>query len=149
MLIVYDFDGVMTDNKVYVNPGVGETIRCDRRDGWAVRKIKELGHRQIILTNELNRCVANRAMKLNIECYQVDESKAAWLCTFADRNVIPLDSITYVGDGLNDLETMLLLHDDHRFCPRDAHPNVKRIARVLDKDGGDAVILELFQTIFV
>ena len=36
-LIVYDFDGVMTDNKVYVNQEGQEMVQVNRGMGWEYR----------------------------------------------------------------------------------------------------------------
>ena len=42
-LIVYDFDGVMTDNKAYVDQKGNETVQVNRGDGLGVSEIKKLG----------------------------------------------------------------------------------------------------------
>ena len=51
-MFVYDFDGVMTDNKVYVNQEGKEMVQVNRSDGLAVNMIKNLGYKQIILSSE-------------------------------------------------------------------------------------------------
>ena len=33
--IIFDFDGVFTDNKVYISENGKESVRCDRGDGLA------------------------------------------------------------------------------------------------------------------
>jgi len=38
-LIVFDFDGVFTDNKVHVSASGEETVVCDRRDGLDVHPL--------------------------------------------------------------------------------------------------------------
>ena len=49
-LIVYDFDGVMTDNKVIVSEdGVESVIN---RDGMAIVMLKSKNYRQLIMTTE-------------------------------------------------------------------------------------------------
>lgn len=66
-LIVYDFDGVMTDNRVIVDEFGKEAVIVHRGDGFGVRKIKEdFGILQIILSTEANSVVLQRAKKLNI-----------------------------------------------------------------------------------
>ena len=42
-LIVYDFDGVMTDNRVWVNEDGVESVAVNRGDGLGVSMIKKLG----------------------------------------------------------------------------------------------------------
>ena len=69
-LIVYDFDGVMTDNKVYVNEEGQEMVQVNRGDGLGISLIKKLGIKQIILSTETNPVVSVRAKKLNIDCFR-------------------------------------------------------------------------------
>ena len=52
-LIVYDFDGVMTDNKVYISQNGNEMVRVNRADGLAVSEIKKLGIKQIIISSDI------------------------------------------------------------------------------------------------
>ena len=42
-LIVYDFDGVMTDNKVYLDQNGNEIVQVNRADGLGVAEIKKIG----------------------------------------------------------------------------------------------------------
>ena len=57
-LIVYDFDGVMTDNKVYVDQDGREMVQVNRSDGLGVSEIKKLGIEQIIISTEKNSVVS-------------------------------------------------------------------------------------------
>ena len=41
-LIAYDFDGVMTDNKVIISENGKESVVVNRSDGLAISKIKEM-----------------------------------------------------------------------------------------------------------
>ena len=56
-LLVYDFDGVMTDNKVYVDQNGNEMVQVNRADGLGIAKIKKLGINQIIISTEKNSVV--------------------------------------------------------------------------------------------
>ena len=40
--IIFDFDGVFTNNKVYINEVGEESIRCDRADGLAFDHLKKI-----------------------------------------------------------------------------------------------------------
>ena len=53
-LIVYDFDGVMTNNKVYVDQNGTEMVQVNRADGLGVSEIKKLGIDQLIFSSEKN-----------------------------------------------------------------------------------------------
>ena len=63
-LIVYDFDGVMTDNRVIVHEDGMESVIVNRADGLGVNLTKEIGIPQMILSAETNSVVEARARKL-------------------------------------------------------------------------------------
>ena len=67
-LIVYDFDGVMTNNKVHMDQNGNEMVQVNRADGLGVAEIKKLGIQQIIISTEKNPVVSVRANKLDIPC---------------------------------------------------------------------------------
>jgi len=143
-LIFYDFDGVMTDNKVIVDENGKESVVCNRSDGLAVAKIKELGIPQAIISTEENKVVAARAAKLKIPVIQgVADKKVAMLAYCAEQGVSPAD-VVYVGNDLNDLDAMIAVGCP--VCPNDACNEVKRIAKaVLPVDGGNGVVRALWE----
>ena len=53
-LIAYDFDGVMTDNRVLVNEKGEESAFVNRSDGLAVALFKKMEIPQIIISTEKN-----------------------------------------------------------------------------------------------
>ena len=141
-LIVYDFDGVMTNNQVLVMRDGREGVFCNRDDGWAIRKIKELGIPQMILSAEENPVVEARAAKLSILCVSGCLDKEKWLRRFCRDSDALLTKTVYVGNGLNDLEIMKCV--GYPIAPGDAHPDVKDIAKyVTHKKGGEGVLLEV------
>ncbi len=66
-LIVFDFDGVFTDNFVYVTQEGTESVRCWRGDGLGLRAVRALGIATAIISTETNPVVTARARKLQIE----------------------------------------------------------------------------------
>ena len=69
-LLVYDFDGVMTDNKLYLDQEGHEMVQVNRADGLGVSEIRKLGIEQVILSTEENPVVAAQARKLGLNCLQ-------------------------------------------------------------------------------
>ena len=55
-LLVLDFDGVMTNNKVIVDENGKESIICNRSDGMGVEMIKNKGIDVIVISKEVNSC---------------------------------------------------------------------------------------------
>lgn len=142
-LIVYDFDGVMTNNRAFVNQDGIEAVAVNRSDGWAIARLKEAGKRQLILSTEANKVVSVRAKKLNIDVIDSCENKALQLSQFCRNNAIALHDVLFVGNEVNDLETMQVV--GYSVCPSDAHPDILAIADHITKaKGGEGVIRELF-----
>jgi YrbI family 3-deoxy-D-manno-octulosonate 8-phosphate phosphatase len=145
-LIVYDFDGVMTDNKVYVDQNGNETVQVNRADGLGISEIKKLGIEQIIISTEKNSVVSARASKLSIPCLQGIENKKSALINYCQKNDFELLNVAYVGNDINDKEVMEIAGTT--YCPSDAHKSIQIISDyILKTKGGDGVIRELLDII--
>jgi len=145
-LIVYDFDGVMTDNKVIVREDGLESVSVNRSDGLAVEKIKKMEVRQLILSKEQNRVVEIRARKLDIPVLQGVNNKNDILRQYCMENSIDLSKVVYVGNDINDVDVMRIV--GHPFCPQDAYLEARKIAKfVIPVNGGDGVVRELLNYI--
>ena len=141
-LLIYDFDGVMTDNKVYLDQDGREIVQVNRADGLAVSEIRKLGVEQIIISSEENYVVSARAQKLGIKCFQGVKDKVKVLSEFCEGNNISLDAVAFVGNDINDLKLMETL--SLTYCPSDAHRTIKDISsHILKSPGGAGVIREL------
>lgn len=143
-LIVYDFDGVMTDNKVLVFEDGKEAVFCNRADGLAIQRIKELGIPQIILSTEENQVVEARAKKLKIEVIHNITDKKIALIDYCKKKNYDLKKVVYIGNDINDLEVMKLV--GYPIAPQDANDRVKNIGKVIvKKNGGEGVVKEFFE----
>lgn len=141
-LLVYDFDGVMTDNRVLIFQDGTEAVITNRADGWGVAQLRKAGFRQIIVSTETNPVVSARAKKLQIEVVQGSSDKARDLVDYCQSNGIDLTKVLYVGNDLNDLDAMRLV--GFPVAPADAHPEILKIAKhITQARGGEGVIKEL------
>ena len=142
-LLVYDFDGVMTDNKVYVDQHGNEMVQVNRADGLGVAEIRKLGIQQIILSTETNPVIKRRAEKIGIPCIQGVSDKKHDLILYCQDKDIVMKQVMYVGNDLNDMEAMKAV--GYPMCPADAHLSIKAIAiKTLESKGGEGVIRELY-----
>lgn len=141
-LFVYDFDGVMTDNKVYIDQNGKEMVQVNRADGLGISEIKNLGIKQIIISTEENPVVSVRAKKLGIPYLQDVKNKEIALQDYCKKNSIELKQVGYIGNDSNDKDAMEIV--GFTFCPVDAHKTIKEISdHVFERTGGDGVIREL------
>ena len=146
-LVVFDFDGVMTDNRVILREDGLESVVCNRGDGLGVGIIRGLGISQIILSTETNPVVAARARKLDLPVIHGTSDKRRTLREYCDTNGISPERVFYVGNDTNDREVMGIC--GFRICPADAHPAILAIADlVTNAAGGTGVVRELADLIY-
>jgi len=141
-LIIYDFDGVMTNNKVIVSEDGRELIIANRSDGLGVELLKKKGIKQIILSTESNNVVNARAKKLKLPVIYACKDKKNILKRYCKKMKYDLSNVAYVGNDINDLEAMKMV--GYPIAPADAHIEIKKISKIITKTmGGDGVIREL------
>jgi YrbI family 3-deoxy-D-manno-octulosonate 8-phosphate phosphatase len=108
-LVVFDFDGVFTNNAVYVAEDGTETVRCCRSDGIGLRKLERLGIEVLILSTEENPVVTSRSRKLKVPCVQGCQDKEAALRAIAVEKRLSLQQIAFVGNDVNDLSCLRIV----------------------------------------
>lgn len=141
-LIVYDFDGVMTDNRIILSEDGKESVRVNRSDGLAVSILKNMGIQQLILSRERNAVVSARAAKLSIPVLQGIEDKEVILKNYCQEKNFSIDKVVFIGNDINDINLMRLV--GYPLCPQDAYPEAKERAKfIIPVDGGCGVIREL------
>lgn len=140
-LVVFDFDGVMTDNRVWVAQDGSEMVACSRADGLGLERLRQANVPMLVLSKELNPVVSARCAKLQIPCEQVIADKAAFLRALLDTRGIPPQSVAYVGNDVNDLECLRMV--GLPVATGDAHRDVRSAARlVLSAPGGRGAVRE-------
>lgn len=102
-VVAFDFDGVFTDNAVYVTQEGIESVRCWRSDGIGLTRLRELGVHTLILSTEVNPVVAVRASKLKVPCRQGVENKAATILDFCSEHGVDSQHAAFVGNDVNDI----------------------------------------------
>jgi YrbI family 3-deoxy-D-manno-octulosonate 8-phosphate phosphatase len=141
-LVAFDFDGVFTDNMVYVLQDGSEAVRCNRSDGIGLQKLKKLGIEMVIISTESNPVVSARAKKLKIRCFQNCENKRKTLENLAREFGISLDEVAFIGNDVNDKPCL-----DQVGLPivvNDAHPDVVALARFQTQNlGGYGAVREV------
>lgn len=141
-LLVLDFDGVLTDNRVLVDEQGIEAVWCSRSDGWGIARAKEAGIEVMVLSSEVNPVVAARCKKLDIACVQGVGEKRTVLEVLVSERGLSLDEVAYVGNDVNDLSCLQIV--GLPLTVADAHPGVLKEARwVLSKPGGHGAVREL------
>ena len=141
-IIFTDFDGCLTDDKVKVNIFGKESVKANRKDGLAVKRLGKLGIKVVIATSETNEVVSTRAKKMKVEALRGLSNKKESISTYLENASLNWEDAWYVGNDVNDLEAMQKV--GLSFCPIDASVEVFKIADVvLSKRGGEGVLAEI------
>ena len=133
-LIVFDFDGVFTDNTVYVSQDGTEAVRCWRSDGLGLAKLKDAGVDAAIVSTETNPVVTMRSRKLAMTCRQGCDDKLAAVRALASERGVALDEVAFVGNDINDLACLEAV--GLSIVVRDSHPDVAGAAKYRTEAGG-------------
>ncbi len=98
-----DFDGVMTDNTVYVFEDGREAVRCSRLEGFGLRRAERAGVELVIISTEVNRVVSARAKKLKLHAVQAVEDKVASMGALLAERGLSWEDAGFIGNDLNDV----------------------------------------------
>jgi YrbI family 3-deoxy-D-manno-octulosonate 8-phosphate phosphatase len=146
-LVVFDFDGVFTDNRVWVSDAGTESVACWRGDGLGLRRLDEVGVAYVIVSTEPSTVVAHRGEKLRTRVVHGVDDKLAVVREEAAALELGLESVAYMGNDVNDascLEAVGL-----PVVPCDAWPEVLPLARwVLERAGGRGCVRELCDAVW-
>jgi len=142
-LLVMDFDGVLTDNRVWVNNKGEESVAANRSDSLGLTILREkTGVDCLVISKERNLVVEARCRKMNVPVMQaVDDKASALTKVLKDKGLKP-DEVIYMGNDTNDLPCFPIA--GFAVAPADAQPEVLRKADlVLTQNGGHGAVREL------
>ncbi len=147
-LIVLDFDGVLTDNRVWVDQEGRELVAADRSDGWGLARLRGAGVEVVVLSSESNPVVAARCAKLGLPVVQGVRDKAKALRELLAERGFQGSNTIYLGNDANDLPCFPIVAC--ALAVGDAHPEVRARADItLNRPGGRGAVRELCDRIIV
>lgn len=146
-LLILDFDGVFTDNTVYVTQDGIESVRCWRSDGLGLSRLRSAGVHILIISTELNPVVSVRAKKLKIPCMQGVEDKAAAIAETCKELNIDRSLTMFVGNDINDIPAFNVVGIP--VAVADAHPETFRhVSHRTKTPGGYGAVREVCDLIY-
>lgn len=140
--VIFDFDGVMTDNRVWVDAEGREMVAANRGDGYGLAALRRAGIQSLVISTETNPVVAARCRKLKMEYMLGVDDKATLLKQILQERKIDPARVLYVGNDVNDVPCFPLVAC--ALVVADAHPAARRAADiVLNQAGGHGAVREL------
>ena len=141
-IIVTDFDGCLTDDRVWLNQDGEEFVAANRKDGLAVKRLKNLGIQIVIASTETNKVVLARGNKMGVEVLQGLSDKAESIEHYLNQKNLSWNDVWYIGNDVNDLGS--IRKAKFSICPSDAVEAVKKqVDLKLKTKGGYGVLSEL------
>lgn len=142
---VLDVDGTLTDGGIYYDSNGNELKKFCVKDGPAFAAAHEAGIKLIILTGRECEATTRRMKELNVDfLFQNVKNKALFLRTWMSDNEFSKEAVGYIGDDINDIETMKLC--SYVGCPGDACEEVKKIAHYVSPVfGGHGAVRDVIE----
>lgn len=146
-LIAFDFDGVFTDNTVFISQDGSESVRCWRSDGLGLSKLADIGVKTYILSTETNPVVSVRAKKLRVDCLQSINDKAASILDICTKLGISPNNVMFVGNDINDIPAFKVV--GAAVGVADAHSDIDPYVLFKTKrSGGKGAVREICDLVF-
>ncbi len=141
-MVVMDFDGVLTDNRVWVDGEGNEWVAANRGDGWGIARLKERGVQVVVLSTESHPVVTARCRKLGINVKQNLADKASAMRALLEESGVDPAEVVFLGNDVNDVACFPLVAC--ALAVSDAHTDARRAADlVLQNPGGHGAVREL------
>lgn len=146
-ILIFDVDGVFTDNKMLFTDD-GHFLRTmSARDGYAIKQALEAGFEMAVITGGTSKGVEKRMRSLGIEhIYTGIQEKGSVFRQLLHEQNWHAEEVLYIGDDIPDRECIVMAGVG--ACPADA---VKEIIAVSDfvstKIGGDHCVRDLIERI--
>ena len=106
-MVITDFDGIVTDNNVYINQDFSMSRRLNFKDIMGFAILKKNNIKIGIISGEENSAIEILSKQFNIEeVHKKISNKIEVLKTIIKNNNLSEDDYLYIGDDINDLECL-------------------------------------------
>ena len=142
---IFDFDGVLSDGKVYAFPD-GDQIRgTDTKDGYALHYALKQGYRVAIISGGYSETMKLRFQNHEgMDIYLKVSDKVLKYEEYREMHGLCYDEIMYVGDDIPDYPVMQL--SGLKCCPADAAEEIKAISDYISfKNGGAGCVRDVIE----
>lgn len=142
-LLAMDFDGVLTDNKVFIDEEGKEMVICDRSDSLGIKMLrkekKEIGI--IVISKETSKVVKARCEKLHIDYLTGIDDKLDALKRNIEKRNLKFENVAYIGNDVNDIEC--IQNSGIGVAVADSASQVLQVADIVTtKKGGHGAVRE-------
>lgn len=143
--LIFDVDGVFTDNSLYLIEGQQPMRKMNVKDGYAVQLAVKKGFRLAIITGGRSEAVRERFQGLGLEDIYIGASdKVAVYEEFIAKQGLAPEQILYMGDDIPDRGVMQRV--GLACCPQDATDAVKEVSHYISpRKGGEGCVRDVLE----
>ena len=146
--VITDFDGIVTDNCVYIDFKGEMTRKLNFKDVMAFSILRKNGYRIGIISGEKNSAIELIANKFNVEeVHQGIRIKIDVLKSIVERYGLSEEEFVYIGDDINDYDS--LCYAKYAITVPDAVDKIKNIKgiQITSARGGNGAFREVVDAI--
>lgn len=143
-MVVTDFDGVLTDNCVYINEDFTMSRKLNFKDIMGVHLLRKNNFQIAIISGEKNSAIETLAKKFKIEeIHQDIRIKIDVLKSLIEKYSLSQEEYVYIGDDVNDLECLNFAK--YKITVPHAVEKLKSAEgiQITENDGGDGAFREV------
>ena len=105
-MIITDFDGIITDNCVYIDDDGKMSRKINFKDIMGFSILYKNGYKMCIISGEKNKAIDIIAKKFDVENYQNIRKKLEIVEKIIDCHCLSDDEWVYIGDDVNDYDSL-------------------------------------------
>ncbi len=142
--IITDFDGIVTDNCVYINEDYTMSRKVNFKDVMGFSILSKNGYNIAIISGEKNSAIEIIAKKFDIkEIHQNIRNKIEVLKSILERYSLSEEDYVYIGDDINDMQCME--HAKYKVTVPHAVEKLKKIdgIQITEAQGGSGAFREV------
>ncbi len=145
--LIFDVDGVFTDNTLYLQKGEQPMRKMNVKDGYALQLAAKNGFRIAIITGGRSQAVKERFEGLGLKSEDIhmgSQNKMAVFREFIEKNDIDPETVLYMGDDIPDYHVMKLV--GLACCPQDATDDIKEVSHYVSfRNGGEGCVRDILE----
>ena len=142
---IFDFDGVLSDGKVWVGSNGDQIRNTNVKDGYAIQYALKQGYRVCIISGGYSEGMKKRYdIFEGIDIFLKVSDKVIVYNEYLKSNKLKNEEVLFMGDDIPDYEVMKLV--GVKACPQDAAIEIQAIADYISSfKGGDGCVRDVIE----
>ncbi len=134
---VFDYDGVLSDGKIWMTKEGDQIRNTCVRDGYAIQYALKKGYNIAVVSRGRGDSMINRMNYLGVkDIFTGISDKKEKIAEYIIEKEVAFEEILYMGDDIPDYEAIRMA--GLGCCPADAATEIKEIAGYISKENGGA-----------